>query len=72
MHFVIWQVVAATESTGAQWGTEHPTLPPITHPPPFYPPPYFPALSFSQATFHIVKLPYPLIVTDTGFIFGDY
>lgn len=43
MHFVIWQVVAATESTGAQWGTEHPTHPPITHPPPFYPPPYFPA-----------------------------
>lgn len=39
---IIWQAVAATESTGPQWGTGHPTFPPITHPLPFYPPPHFP------------------------------
>lgn len=70
MHFVIWQVVAATESTGTQWGTEHPTLPPITHPPPFYPPPYFPA--YHSPRQRSISSNYPLVVTDTGFIFGDY
>lgn len=53
---IIWQAVAATGSAGPQWGTGHPTFPPITHPPPFYPPPHFPAYhprrqAMSQITF---------------------
>lgn len=34
---IFWQAVAATEPSGPQWETGHPTFPPITHPPPFYP-----------------------------------
>lgn len=58
---IIWQAVAATESTRPQWGTGHPTFPPITHPLPFSPPPHFPAYhprrqAGSQITFFHILL----------------
>ncbi len=39
---ITWQTEAATESSGPQWGTWHPTFPPITHPLPLYPLFHFP------------------------------
>lgn len=57
MHFVIWQLVAATERAGARRGTEHPTPPHITHtPPPPHPQPSSPAYPSLRLRSHVVKV----------------
>lgn len=44
---IFWQGAVATEPSGPQWGTGHPTFPPITH---------FPILSFPILSFQLFIL----------------